>query len=396
MGFGGAFVALADDATAAFANPAGLVQLTEPEVSVEGRVWSHATPYVDGGRIFGPPTDLGLDTIDGLSVGISSTEIGGLSFLSFAFPTDRWTFAIYRHVLANYEFGGEMDSLFAGPWPGFPNSRERTFALRKAIDLELINFGASASYRLNDAVSLGLGVSYVEGSMLLLSESFGFADPGQPTDFYGFHTNFAPEFLVSASPVYGKDETLTYLVGALWRPSETWSLGAVYREGPELGGTSQVIAGPMNRESVPAGTVVASSSGQIGFPDVFGIGAAYRSRTQRLTLSFEWDHVGYSSLLEESPEFRVDDGAELRIGAEYVFLQSTPVLAVRIGAWLDPDHRIRYTGDNYIARAVLQSGSDERHLSFGVGIAMRSFQLDLGVDLSELVDTVSLSTIYTF
>ncbi len=32
MGLGGAFVALADDATAAFANPAGLVQLLRPEV----------------------------------------------------------------------------------------------------------------------------------------------------------------------------------------------------------------------------------------------------------------------------------------------------------------------------------------------------------------------------
>ncbi len=40
LGFGGAFVALADDATAAYANPAGLVQLVEPEVSVEGRSWS--------------------------------------------------------------------------------------------------------------------------------------------------------------------------------------------------------------------------------------------------------------------------------------------------------------------------------------------------------------------
>jgi hypothetical protein len=37
MGFGGAFVALADDATAAFANPSGLVQLTKPEVSIDVR-----------------------------------------------------------------------------------------------------------------------------------------------------------------------------------------------------------------------------------------------------------------------------------------------------------------------------------------------------------------------
>ena len=39
MGFGGAFVALADDATAAFSNPAGLTQLLRPEISIEGRRW---------------------------------------------------------------------------------------------------------------------------------------------------------------------------------------------------------------------------------------------------------------------------------------------------------------------------------------------------------------------
>lgn len=37
LGFGGAFIGLADDATAAFANPAGLVQLGKPEVSIEVR-----------------------------------------------------------------------------------------------------------------------------------------------------------------------------------------------------------------------------------------------------------------------------------------------------------------------------------------------------------------------
>jgi len=62
LGLGGAFVALADDATAAFANPAGLVQLTRPEVSIEGRYWSYSTPFTAGGRISGQPTGIGLDT----------------------------------------------------------------------------------------------------------------------------------------------------------------------------------------------------------------------------------------------------------------------------------------------------------------------------------------------
>jgi hypothetical protein len=57
MGFGGAFVALADDATAAFANPAGLVQLLRPEVSVEGRPPHRQRARFDG---WSPVGDIGI------------------------------------------------------------------------------------------------------------------------------------------------------------------------------------------------------------------------------------------------------------------------------------------------------------------------------------------------
>ncbi len=83
LGFGGAFVALADDATAAFANPAGLTQLVEPEVSIEGRSWSYSTSFTRNGRASGEPTGLGVDTEPGIVRANSSEELKGLSFLSF-------------------------------------------------------------------------------------------------------------------------------------------------------------------------------------------------------------------------------------------------------------------------------------------------------------------------
>jgi long-subunit fatty acid transport protein len=66
MGLGGAFVALADDATAAFANPAGLVQLLQSEVSLELRRREYSTSYTEGGRAQGEPTGWGIDTVDGV------------------------------------------------------------------------------------------------------------------------------------------------------------------------------------------------------------------------------------------------------------------------------------------------------------------------------------------
>ena len=49
-----------------------------------------------------------------------------------------------------------------------------------------------------------------------------------------------------------------------------------------------------------------------------------------------------------------------------------------------------------IEQALLPPGEDEIHLAFGLGLAFESFQLDLGVDLSDHVDTASLSAIYSF
>ncbi|MCK5376295.1 MAG: hypothetical protein KAJ97_04375, partial [Acidobacteria bacterium] len=77
LGFGGAFAALADDATAAFANPAGLVQLVLPEVSVELRHWRYSTPYIEGGRFHGEPTGIGLDNTDGLRTAVSEEQLTG-------------------------------------------------------------------------------------------------------------------------------------------------------------------------------------------------------------------------------------------------------------------------------------------------------------------------------
>jgi long-chain fatty acid transport protein len=86
LAFGGAFVALAEDATAAFANPAGQTQLMVPELSFEARLWSYSTPYIHGGRASGSPTGIGIDTSSGLRSRKSSASLIGLSYLSLVYP----------------------------------------------------------------------------------------------------------------------------------------------------------------------------------------------------------------------------------------------------------------------------------------------------------------------
>ena len=62
----------------------------------------------------------------------------------------------------------------------------------------------------------------------------------------------------------------------------------------------------------------------------------------------------------------------------------------------DPAHRLGYEGRNYLADGMLRGGEDENHLALGVGLAFAKVKIDLGFDISEPVDTLSFSTIYTF
>jgi len=105
LAMGGAFVALADDATAAYSNPAGLVVLNRPEFSLEGRGWGFQNFTADVGHVFGAPSNIGVDTVAGLIDRGFDTDAAGLSFLSFVYPSERWSLGVFRHELSRFNSG---------------------------------------------------------------------------------------------------------------------------------------------------------------------------------------------------------------------------------------------------------------------------------------------------
>src|SRR5262245_43253564 len=103
LAMGSAFTGLADDATAAFTNPAGLLALTRPEISIEGRFRGVDTRFLSAGRISGTVLNIGEDRISGPVYAEDSDGQFGMSFLSFTYPKGRWAFAGYRHELTRVE-----------------------------------------------------------------------------------------------------------------------------------------------------------------------------------------------------------------------------------------------------------------------------------------------------
>lgn len=394
MGLGGAFAALADDATAAFANPAGLVQLIEPEISVEGRSWSYDTPFIQGGRASGSPSGLGVDSATGLRRGTSSSEQTGFSFASFVYPGDGWALAVYRHTWADFDLDSRVDGLFAV----VDGEDERSEDVRATTSVEVVNSGVALAFELGERFSVGVGGVYYEAKLDSFTDEFSQDDD----DFYE-RNDFDPELLDTAYSHRADDDGFVVHAGLLWRPSESWSLGAHYRQGPELAMRVIEIVGP-GQDELPVGTVELDVTTPFQLPDTWGAGVAYRHPDGSWTLSFEWTRVEYSSITEsldtevfDADQLALEDGDEYHLGLEYVFVRSRPIVALRLGAWHDPAHSLGSgpTADVFES-AIFQTGDDEIHATAGLGVVFGDFQLDLGADLSDTADLVSLSFVYRF
>ena len=409
LGLGGAFAALADDATAAFANPAGLIQLTRPEASIEGRYWSYSTPYTVGGRVSGEATGIGLD--GPIRVEDSEFDTSEISFLSFVYPGHDWTLALSRHQSARFETFSRTQGLFTDdriddPQPrcllGSDVCRYPDFTNEATISI--VSTTASVAFRLTDAFSLGVGLSYLEGDLQLTRSQYEPIPETLPLGFFGPNA-YLDEARLGTGEFEFDNTDWGVNLGFLWFPTRQLSLGGFFRQGGSFPGIGAEISGPLLDPPVPVGSIGRSDSSiPLKVPNVYGLGLAYRSKGGSWTTSFEWDRVLYSSIvrsiggspLVDTDEITLDDADEFRFGFEYAVLGWKPLVAFRGGIWHDPDHTIQTFENDPLEQALLPGGQDDTHLSLGCGIAFKNLQIDVGVDLSDLVDTGALSLIYRF
>jgi long-chain fatty acid transport protein len=391
---GGAFIALADDATAAEANPAGLTILTRPEVSFEYRHTETNADELNSANITGVP---GLDLIVLTTNTIDDQDQP--SYVSVVFPAGSWTFGFSRQEFVKTdavvnEFINTQLGLGGGA------SLNAIITANGNVEQDIVNWNFAAGVKLSESFSLGATIRYATLDWNTdVVNRFTIPDFGI-VDAIGSHT-----------AIDDNDNSWGFNIGGLWKSPHA-SFGLVYKRNPKFEVTE-----------VEDGSLIPGQSRSfqnvLKVPDNFGGGVAVKPndnltvtadvvyiKFDQLTEDFEAGHsvftLGYTN---DNLKFKVDNGIDYKIGTEFiVFVGSTPV-ALRAGYLRKASNSLvldsfsnLLPGDQVILPVIFgQERDDTNHFTFGNGFVFgQHFQLDWAMDTSNLDDTFVLSSVVRF
>jgi long-chain fatty acid transport protein len=363
-GLGGAFIAIADDATAAESNPAGLTVLLYPQLSVEGRFtrYEPQNPWI--GFDFDPSSG-DYDRSPG-------REVFSPAFASAVLPVGGFTLAAFRHELMSY-----ASSLDYGT-PSFTGTSD--------LEINVANYGLGVAKRLG---ALSLGVAGGISTMDMVQDLH-------------YVSSFAGETRDNRWTTLGSDgrkQSTFVTAGAMLRLGERVALGGVYKYRGKFDDLGEVLNGRRTFSGITTITGPTRTAFSFSVPDAAGIGMSVRLG-DRFTVAADGEWVRYSELTEWvdqnfPPEtFTAKDGVDARAGAEYVIMAGATPVALRAGfaRFAPTDIEARNSeGESYSRREVVYTGN------FGLGMVLgRRWQFDTGGAVGGAHSTGSVALVYFF
>ena len=408
LALGGAFAGAADDATAGFANPAGLRELNRPEISIEIRGRRFESLFLERGRLSGStststdPTVTNTDTIPNPVFGETPDNRTGLAYVAavYASPRQRWAVAGFRHELARVDQQYLSHGVFQQDPAELTSRRDSPQTGRRQFSLT--TYAAAAAYEVTPHVAIGGTLNVYTFDLESDFRRFdidGFLGPPILTEELGRSTQDGSD--VSLAPTLG-------IRGCLKRCDDRASTslrgGVVYRHGPTFDYDTQ--DGPNQR------------SQRFRVPHVLAFGGALEvpQPGRRLLFMAEVTRITNSRLVEDfivdqalaagvEGNVFIDDGTEFHFGFQYLDENRSWLPRYRAGIWSDPDHtvnfRARSVPDHPDTRALferlavaLAPGERELHYTGGIGLTVHPrFELNVGADVAERAVTVSTSLV---
>ncbi|HJW72423.1 MAG TPA: hypothetical protein VJ486_06155 [Geothrix sp.] len=358
MGLGGAFIAVADDATAVSFNPAGLAQLLQPEVSFVARGLNRNVGFQDFQT---SGTGRSLAVSDTLT---SSTRFDPL-FISATAPirvAERNL--VFQFSLQRAFALGESDErdLRETPLPGTTSLPSQLHQdIRQTGQIDLYSF--ALAYEASERILVGLSYNQWRGRWDLSSSSVRQEALAQTTVAFR-----------QANAMDGENFNL----GLIWR-WPTWSLGLVRRSGFRADYTFATAL----ETNLPQGGFNASPTRTgLHWPASTGIGFAFRPG-DRWLLSADLDQTLWSSARYESTSQRFNglsffdldrrnrtpNATDLHLGLEYLNLTASGlVIPIRGGLSREPQPVVdNLTG---VQRVMY-------HVSVGSGLKRGNLGLDI-------------------
>lgn len=338
LGMGGAFIGVADDATAASWNPGGLIQLKKTELSVVGALLYRS----ETNEFKAYPEASGRQ-------GISETDI---NYFSFAHPFNLFR----RNMIISLNYQHLFDFNREWHFPLTYSSGEQRIHYQQKGGLSAV--GIAYCIQVTPEFSLGVtlnvwknrwsknGWEQIEHRTRLSDGTQFFT--GNRYMFEGFNAN----------------------LGMLWNINSKLAVGAVFKT-PFTADLKHEVT-----KFSPGEYYKPSENETLDMPMSYGIGLAYRF-SDNLTVSgdiyrTEWqdfvltDSMGYDiSLVTGLPVKKsdIDPTCQIRIGAEYLFIKEKYIIPLRCGFFYDP--------------APAQERPDDFFgFSLGSGISIRSYVFD--------------------
>jgi long-chain fatty acid transport protein len=371
MGMGMAFTAQADDPSAIYYNPAGIVQLEGQNVMIGG------TFIRENGADFTGTTPLTFNTSTGVFDSTSETQ----EDLDFVIPNAYWT----RKAAPDFAYGVGIFAPF-GLGQRYGNRQTSIFRNQVTnVEIQTVVVNPTVAWKLNDVLSVGAGVDFMYGKAKL--SQAGVVNVGTPLNIFQLDLD-------------GHGTAWGYNFGLLLTPEGNFKVGASYRSGFrldiknanvnlwEINSTVPFIPNPapppaaLNASQVFGGssTYHTSASTTINMPATFQLGVAYI--LDRLTLEVDLDWTFWSAFkslkidIENNNALLPDanrpenwkDVVGVDVGAEY---RVTDPLALRLGFRYDPSPVPADT------LSPLLPDSDRFFYCAGAGYKFRNWTFDL-------------------